>query len=743
MAKADKNPKLSLAPDVIESLVSGRHGDPFSVLGPHERGRANVVIRTLQPGAAKVSVISGAEPVEEHPMQELHPAGLWETSVPGRSGPVYRLRITDHEGRTRDEDDPYRFPSTLSDYDLHLLGEGTHYRVYDKLGAHPGRLDGVDGTIFAVWAPNARRVSVVGDWNGWDGRRHPMRLHPANGIWELFLPAVGPGAHYKYEIVGPGGDLQALKADPLAFAFEPGGERTAAEVVELDGYSWGDHAWMTERVRRQSLGVPVSIYEVHLGSWRRVPEEGQRWLSYRELADQLADYVSDMGFTHVELMPVMEHPFYGSWGYQGTGYYAPTRRYGDPHDFMAFVDHLHQRGIGVILDWVPAHFPRDAHGLAFFDGTHLYEHDDPRRREHPDWGTRVFNYGRHEVANFLIANALFWLERYHLDGLRVDAVASMLYLDYSRRAGEWSPNRFGGRENLDAIAFLKRLNEVVYGLHGDAITVAEESTSWPMVSRPVQLGGLGFGYKWNMGWMHDILDYFRQDPVHRRYHHDRLTFGLLYAWTENFILPLSHDEVVHGKGSLKAKMPGDDWQRFANLRLLYAFMWAYPGKKLLFMGGEFGQSNEWYHETSLQWHLLDQGPYHRGVSSLVRDLNRLYREERSLHQLDHDPAGFVWMDCRDNEQGVIAFVRFALEPGQMLLCACSFTPIPRREYRLGVPRAGTWVEVLNTDSAHYGGSNLGNSGGVQSEPVPWHGQPQSIRLTLPPLAAVWLRFVGA
>jgi 1,4-alpha-glucan branching enzyme len=489
--------------------------------------------------------------------------------------------------------------------------------------------------------------------------------------------------------------------------------------------------------------VPVSIYEVHLGSWRRVPEEGQRRLSYRELADQLADYVNDMGFTHVELMPVMEHPFYGSWGYQGIGYYAPTRRYGDPHDFMAFVDRLHQRGIGVILDWVPAHFPRDPHGLAFFDGTHLYEHDDPRWREHPDWGTRVFNYGRHEVTNFLIANALFWLERYHLDGLRVDAVASMLYLDYSRRAGEWRPNRFGGRENLEAIAFLKQLNEVVYRLHGDAITVAEESTSWPMVSRPVELGGLGFGYKWNMGWMHDILDYFRQDPVHRRYHHDRLTFGLLYAWSENFILPLSHDEVVHGKGSLKAKMPGDDWQRFANLRLLYAFMWAYPGKKLLFMGGEFGQSSEWSHETSLEWHLLDQGPYHRGLSSLVRDLNRLYREERSLHQLDHDPAGFLWMDCRDSEQGVVAFVRFALEPGQMLLCVCSFTPVPRREYRVGVPRAGTWVEVLNTDSAHYGGSNLGNSGGVQSEPVPWHGQPHSIRLALPPLAAVWLRFVAA
>jgi 1,4-alpha-glucan branching enzyme len=743
MAKADKDAKPSLPAEVVESLVSGRHGDPFAVLGPHGRGRGNVVIRTLQPDAAKVSVVLGQEPVEEHPMQALHPAGLWETTVPGRSGLTYRLRLTNHEGQTRDADDPYRFPSTLSDYDLHLLGEGTHYRVYDKLGAHPTRLDGVDGTLFAVWAPNARRVSVVGDWNVWDGRRHPMRLHPGNGIWELFLPGVGPGARYKYEILGPGGDLQALKADPLAFAFEPGGERTAAEVVDLDGYRWGDESWMTERVRRQSLGVPVSIYEVHLGSWRRVPEEGQRRLSYRELADQLADYVSDMGFTHVELMPVMEHPFYGSWGYQGIGYYAPTRRYGDPHDFMAFVDRLHQRGIGVILDWVPAHFPRDPHGLAFFDGTHLYEHDDPRWREHPDWGTRVFNYGRHEVTNFLIANALFWLERYHLDGLRVDAVASMLYLDYSRRAGEWRPNRFGGRENLEAIAFLKQLNEVVYRLHGDAITVAEESTSWPMVSRPVELGGLGFGYKWNMGWMHDILDYFRQDPVHRRYHHDRLTFGLLYAWSENFILPLSHDEVVHGKGSLKAKMPGDDWQRFANLRLLYAFMWAYPGKKLLFMGGEFGQSSEWSHETSLEWHLLDQGPYHRGLSSLVRDLNRLYREERSLHQLDHDPAGFLWMDCRDSEQGVVAFVRFALEPGQMLLCVCSFTPVPRREYRVGVPRAGTWVEVLNTDSAHYGGSNLGNSGGVQSEPVPWHGQPHSIRLALPPLAAVWLRFVAA
>ena len=734
---------MTLAPHVVEALVGGRHGDPFAVLGPHAGARGTVVIRTLQPDAAKVSVILGGKPVEEHSMQALHPAGFWEARVPDRNGLTYRLRIVDPEGRTREEDDPYRFPSTLSDFDLHLLGEGTHYRVYDKLGAHPTRVAGVDGAIFSVWAPNARRVSVVGDWNLWDGRRHPMRLHPSNGIWELFLPGVRPGARYKYEILGPGGDLLALKADPMAFAFEPGGERTAAEVYDLDGYRWGDQPWMAERARRQSLGVPVSIYEVHLGSWRRVPGEGQRWLSYRELADQLSDYVTHMGFTHVELMPIMEHPFYGSWGYQGIGYYAPTRRYGDPHDFMAFVDRLHQRGIGVILDWVPAHFPRDPHGLAFFDGTHLYEHDDPRLREHPDWGTRVFNYGRHEVANFLLANALFWLERYHLDGLRVDAVASMLYLDYSRREGEWRPNRFGGRENLEAIAFLKRLNEVLYGLHADAVTVAEESTSWPIVSRPVHLGGLGFGYKWNMGWMHDILGYFRQDPVHRTYHHDQLTFGLLYAWTENFILPLSHDEVVHGKGSLKAKMPGDDWQRFANLRLLYAFMWAYPGKKLLFMGGEFGQSSEWSHETSLEWHLLDQGPYHRGLSSLVRDLNRLYREERPLHQLDHDPAGFQWMDCHDRDQSVVAFVRFALEPGHLLLCAYNFTPVPRRDYRVGVPRAGRWAEVLNTDSDHYGGTNLGNGGGVRSEPVPWHGQPHSIRLTLPPLSAVWLSFAEA
>ncbi|OGK94485.1 MAG: 1,4-alpha-glucan branching enzyme [Candidatus Rokubacteria bacterium GWF2_70_14] len=486
----------------------------------------------------------------------------------------------------------------------------------------------------------------------------------------------------------------------------------------------------------------MSMYEVHLGSWRRAPEEGGRFLSYRELADQLADHATEMGFTHVELLPVMEHPFYGSWGYQTIGYYAPTRRFGEPKDFMAFVDRLHQRGIGVILDWVPAHFPQDAHGLTYFDGSHLYEHADPRLREHPDWGTRVFNFGRLEVANFLIGNALYWLDRYHVDGLRVDAVASMIYLDYSRQPGEWLPNPFGGRENLDAIAFVKRLNEVVYGLHPDVVMVAEESTSWPGVSRPVYLGGLGFGLKWNMGWMHDVLEYVRHEPVHRKYHHNQLTFGMLYAWTENFLLPLSHDEVVYGKGSLLRKMPGDEWQRFANLRLLYAFMWGYPGKKLLFMGGELAQSDEWDHERSLDWHLLEAGPHHQGVKRLVADLNRLYRAEPALHELDAEPEGFRWMDCSDSEQSVVSFVRFGRDPRSLALCVCNFTPVPRRGYRVGVPRAGWWAEVVNTDSALYGGSDVGNGGGLRSEPVPWHGQPHSVVLTLPPLGGLLLRLAG-
>jgi 1,4-alpha-glucan branching enzyme len=728
---------MSLSRETVQALVTGEHGDPFAVLGPHAAADG-VIVRVFLPGAVEVSVVPLDARSLSHPLKPLHPAGLWEGEIPGRLPVAYRVRASYGGGHTVEIEDPYRFPPTLSGFDLHLLGEGTHYRIYDKLGAHAAALEGVAGVIFAVWAPNAKRVSVVGDWNGWDGRSHSMRLHPGNGIWELFLPGVPEGARYKFEIVSRSGAPLALKSDPYAFGFEPDEPRTASVVERLDGFAWGDGAWLAERGRRQALDAPMSAYEVHLGSWRRAPQEGDRFLTYQELGDQLADYATEMGFTHVELLPVMEHPFYGSWGYQTIGYHAPTRRYGRPHDFMAFVDRLHRRGIGVLLDWVPAHFPKDPHGLAYFDGSHLYEHADPREREHPDWGTRVFNFGRREVANFLLGNALFWLERYHVDGLRVDAVASMIYRDYSRKAGEWIPNVFGGRENLEAIAFLKRLNEVVYGTHPGAVTVAEESTAWPMVSRPVHLGGLGFGLKWNMGWMHDVLEYMGNEPIHRKYHHTRLTFGMLYAWSENFVLPLSHDEVVYGKRSLARKMPGDDWQRFANLRLLYGFMWAYPGKKLLFMGGEFGQSDEWNHDKSLDWHLLREGPYHRGVQRLVADLNRQYRGRPSLHQLDCETAGFAWMDCSDADQSIVAFARFGRAPGDLTVCVCNFTPVPRHGYRVGVPRGGFYREILNTDSTFYGGSDLGNFGGVVSEAIPWHGQSHSVLLTLPPLAAVWL-----
>ncbi len=731
---------MTLAREAIEALVRGEHGDPFGVLGPHADG-TGTVIRAFVPGARAVSALPAAG--APAPLRLLHPAGLWEGVAPIPPRNAYRLRIEDTAGQVSEAEDPYRFHSTLSSYDLHLLGEGTHYRLYERLGAHPLTLDGVTGVRFGVWAPNARRVSVVGDWNDWDGRRHPMRLHPSNGLWELFVPGVPEGSRYKFEVLARSGEPIALKADPLAFAFEPDTPRTASAVCDLAGYGWGDARWLEARNRQTALDQPLSIYEVHLGSWRRVPEEGYRFLSYREAADGLADYVSDLGFTHVELLPITEHPFYGSWGYQTIGYYAPSRRYGTPKDFMAFVDHLHRRGIGVLMDWVPAHFPQDGHGLAYFDGTYLYEHADPVQREQPDWGTRVFNLGRNEVANFLIGNALFWLERYHVDGLRVDAVAALLYRDYSRKAGEWVPNQYGGRENLEAIAFLRRLNEAVYGTEPGAVTVAEESTAWPMVSRPVYLGGLGFGLKWNMGWMHDILDYMRFDPVHRKYHHNQLTFGLLYAWTENFVLPLSHDEVVHGKGSLLGKMPGDDWQRFANLRLLYAFMWAYPGKKLLFMGGEFGQSSEWDHDRSLDWHLLGMGPYHRGVQDLVRELNRRYRQTPALWEMDFAPEGFEWMDCDDADQSVISFCRFSRERRGLLLCVANFTPVPRHGYRVGVPRPGFYREVLNTDSRFYGGSDLGNGGGVPSDAVPWHGQPCSVQVDLPPLGAIWLVPDGA
>ena len=624
--------------------------------------------------------------------------------------------------------------AALSDFDTYLFRQGTHHRLYERLGAH---VDG-GGTRFAVWAPNAAHVSVIGDFNGWNGGANVLRARSdGSGVYEAFVDGARPGHRYKYRIASAHNGYAADKADPFAFGSEIA-PNTASVITRVD-YAWNDDAWMRERGGRNALAAPMSIYEMHLGSWRRDPAQPGRLLSYGELAEPLADYALEMGFTHVELMPVTEHPFYASWGYQTIGYYAPTRRYGSPQDFMAFVDHLHRRGIGVILDWVPAHFPNDAHGLAYFDGTHLYEHADPKEREHPDWGTRVFNYGRREVANFLIANARFWLERYHIDGLRVDAVASMIYRDYSRKAGEWIPNMYGGRENLEALAFLRRVNEVIYADDSGAMTIAEESTSWPLVSRPTYLGGLGFGFKWNMGWMHDVLDFMHHDPVHRKFHHNQLTFGMLYAWSESFVLPLSHDEVVHGKGALVSKMPGDDWQRFANLRLLYAFMWAYPGKKLLFMGGEFGQSREWHHDRSLDWHLLLAGPYHRALSQLVADLNRLYRGEPALHELDADAAGFSWMDCDDWAQSVISFARFAADRTDLVVCVANFTPVVREGYRVGVPRPGYYAELLNTDGVCYGGTDVGNGGGVMSEPMPWHGQPHSVLLTLPPLAALWLR----
>lgn len=623
---------------------------------------------------------------------------------------------------------PKSLPSPISDDDLYLFNEGTHFRLWEKLGAHPM----AGGTHFAVWAPNAESVSVIGDHNRWDPGVDQLQPRGSSGIWEGFVAGVGPGSVYKYHLVRRGGGYRADKADPLAlFAEVP--PKTGSVVWSLD-YAWGDGEWMRNRRQRNSHQAPISIYEVHLGSWMRVPEEGNRSLGYRELAPRLADHVQRLGFTHVELLPVMEHPFFGSWGYQTTGYFAPTSRYGTPQDFMALVDELHQRGIGVILDWVPSHFPTDAHGLAYFDGTHLYEHADPRRGFHPDWRSCIFNYGRHEVRSFLISSALFWLEIYHADGLRVDAVASMLYLDYSRRPGEWIPNQFGGRENLEAIEFLRRLNTEVYASHPDVQTIAEESTSWPMVSRPTYVGGLGFGMKWDMGWMHDTLRYMQHDPVHRKYHHNDLTFRGLYAFTENFVLPLSHDEVVHGKRSLLSKMPGDAWQKFANLRLLLGWMYATPGKKLLFMGTELAQWREWDHDGSLDWHLAGE-PMHAGVQLWLRDLNRLYCSEPALHVLDFDPAGFSWVDANDSEQSVVSLIRSLGD--RRLLCCFNFTPVPRPHYRLGVPAGGFWREVLNSDATFYGGSGWGNLGGRWAEPVPWHGRPQSVVVTLPPLAAVF------
>jgi 1,4-alpha-glucan branching enzyme len=627
--------------------------------------------------------------------------------------------------------------SRLTEQDIYLFNEGTHYRLYDHLGSHPGTENGQAGTWFAVWAPDAERVAVMGDWNGWSKEADPLALRGTSGIWEGFLPGVGKGAHYKYHVVsGRHQGYKADKADPFAFHTETPPAQ-ASVVWELD-YEWGDGAWMAERAGRQALAAPVSIYEVHLGSWRRVPEEADRSLSYREIAEPLAAHVRKLGFTHVELMPVTEHPYYGSWGYQTTGYFAPTSRYGTPQDFMYLVDHLHGQGIGVILDWVPSHFPTDELGLAYFDGTHLYEHADPRQGFHPDWGSYIFNYGRNEVRAFLTSSAVFWLDRYHLDGLRVDAVASMLYLDYSRKAGEWIPNRYGGRENLEAIDFLRGFNDEVCESFPGIQTIAEESTAWPMVSRPTYVGGLGFGYKWDMGWMHDTLNYLAHDPIHRKYHHNEITFRMVYAWNESFVLPLSHDEVVHGKGSLVNKMPGDNWQKLANLRLLYGDLYAQPGKKLLFMGAELAQWREWNHESSLDWHLLDD-PAHAGIARWLEDLNRLYREELALHELDTSPDGFEWIDANDALNSVLSFLRKGTDSKDVILVVLNFTPLPRENYRLGVPRGGTWTEILNSDAAAYQGSGKGNMGGVEASPVPLHGRPHSLTLNLPPLGVVFLK----
>ncbi|MBI4516162.1 MAG: 1,4-alpha-glucan branching protein GlgB [Deltaproteobacteria bacterium] len=622
----------------------------------------------------------------------------------------------------------------LTEYDFHLLAEGTHYRSYEKLGAHLIEVDGQRGTRFAVWAPNAAAVSVVGDFNSWDARSHPMVLrHQEAGIWECFIPGIGVGALYKYFIASKNNGYKVEKADPYAFASEIR-PRSASKVWDLTGYDWGDGQWLERRRHNDPLAAPMAVYEVHLGSWMRVPEDGNRWLTYREAAAKLADYVCEMGYTHVEFLPLTEHPFDASWGYQTIGYYAPTSRFGTPQDLMFLIDTLHQRGLGVLMDWVPAHFPRDEHGLAFYDGTHLYEHADPRKGEHREWGTLIFNYGRWEVDNFLISNALFWLDKYHIDGLRVDAVASMLYLDYGRHDGQWLANEYGGRENLEAVAFLRRFNEQVYGQHPGVITIAEESTAWGMVSRPTYVGGLGFGFKWDMGWMNDTLSYIARDPVHRKFHHNDLTFRMLYAFTENFVLPLSHDEVVYGKRSLLNKMPGDDWQRFANLRLLLGYMYTQPGKKLLFMGADIGQWHEWHHDESVHWHLLEYAP-HRGLQRWVRDLNTAYRAEPGLHQLDCDATGFEWIDCHDSDDSSLSYLRRS-KSGEVLAIACNFTPVPRLRFRLGVPHGGYWRELLNSDAAIYGGSNLGNAGGVAAEATPTHGRPCSLVITLPPLALV-------
>ncbi|MEN8097989.1 MAG: 1,4-alpha-glucan branching protein GlgB [Chloroflexota bacterium] len=726
----------------VEAICTARHGAPFDVLGVHPvdcNGKTWIAIRAFLPYADSVTVIPKGRGKSQK-MALVHSDGFFEAVFKRRKYVfAYTLRVTTKDGVTLDIEDPYRFSPVISDYDLYLLGEGTNLRLYEHMGSHLCKMDGVEGVSFAVWAPDAERVSVVGLFNQWDGRCHSMRPRGSSGIWELFIPQLKEWEIYKYEIRSRHGGYTVTKSDPIAFASELR-PKTASLVFDQDRYSWNDQQWMEDRSDTNKLEAPLSIYEVHLGSWQR--DSKGEWLTYRELADDLVPYVKNMGFTHIELLPVTEHPFDGSWGYQTIGYFSPTSRFGTPDDFKYLVDQCHQNGIGVILDWVPAHFPKDETGLAFFDGTHLYEHADPRKGEHPDWGTLIFNYDRSEVQEFLLASALFWLDKYHIDGLRVDAVASMLYLDYSRKEGEWIPNEYGGRENLGALAFLKRLNEVVHLEYPSAITCAEESTAWPMVSRPTYLGGLGFDYKWNMGWMHDTLAYIEKDPIYRKYHHNSLTFSLIYAFNENFILPLSHDEVVHMKGSLLGKMPGDEWQRFANLRALYAYMYAHPGKKLVFMGGEFGQYSEWNHDSSLDWHLTEnKDSRHRGLANLVKDLNQLYKSLPALYEIDFDWAGFDWIDYADHDRSIVSFQRKSSTEENVIVVS-NFTPTTYNYFRLGVPASGTYRAILNSDEGKYGGSGVGIPESIEATDQACNDHKYSIDFALPPLAVVYFVQTG-
>lgn len=727
------SPELRPALDAeLMRIVEARHHDPATVLGRHpvaDKG-GKECIRLFIPHARSARLLGEDGPE----LSRIGDTDFFEWRGPrGRIPHPYEVVWQDAEDGLHRGHDPYAFPPLIPDFDLHLFGEGRHWHVYRQLGAHPREVDGVTGTLFATWAPNAERVSVVGDFNRWDGRVHAMRARGGSGVWELFIPGVAPGALYKFEIRNRHSGAVMVKTDPYGHRFEMR-PNTAAVVCPPSDYAWSDQDWLQARAGNAWQHAPMSVYEVHLGSWQREWDGG--FLNYRELAHRLVDYVLAQGFTHIELLPVTEHPLDASWGYQATGYFAPTSRFGEPDDFRYFVDHCHRHGIGVIVDWVPAHFPKDAFALARFDGSPLYEHEDPRRGEHRDWGTYIYNYGRNEVRNFLLSSAMYWIEEFHIDGLRVDAVASLLYLDYSRQPGDWVPNIHGGNENLEAIDFLREFNTAVHGHHPGAVVIAEESTSWPQVTRPTWLGGLGFTMKWNMGWMHDTLKYLQEDPIHRRYHHDKLTFGLIYAFTENFVLPFSHDEVVHGKGSMLNKMPGDEWQRFANLRLLYTYMFTYPGKKLLFMGCEFGQWREWNFDAGLDWGSLEH-PLHRGLQALVGDLNRAYREDTALHRHDFDGEGFEWIDCHDTTQSVLSYRRRA--EGRETVAVFNFTPVPRHNYRLGVPLAGRYRERINSDSAFYGGSDVGNGGGVHTEPVAWMGHPHSLCLNLPPLAGIVLQ----